>query len=275
MFNAQASKAAILYRTCVEGLANYITSLGATDVVLGLSGGIDSAVVACMCTDAFGADHVHGVMMPGPYSSDHSITDAQQLSENLGIHSVVVSINSAYDAFARSLSEVSDCFGGVAAENTQARCRMIILMALSNAHNWMLVNTDNKSEAMMGYSTLYGDTAGVYAPMGGLYKVDVYAIARWLNNSAVMAHTTPPIPPHIIAKPPSAELADNQRDEDVFGCYADLDRLLIAYVERGMTAEELIASGEDARYVSFIMDRIRATAFKRKLLPAYPQISYE
>ena len=271
---ANMSTTADKYHTCVDGLKAYISALGISDVVLGLSGGIDSAVVACMCADAFGPTHVHGVLMPGPYSSKHSVTDAHELAQNLGIHAVCVPITEAYEAFNRSISLVSDSFSGIASENTQARCRMVVLMALSNAHNWMLINTDNKSEAMMGYSTLYGDTAGVYAPMGGLYKIDVYAIAYWLNNQAAQRGLAPCIPEHILLKPPSAELALDQRDEDVFGSYDDLDRILIACEEHGMSQEDLVAQGEDAAYVSYVFNRIHATAFKRALLPPYPHITY-
>lgn len=191
------------YAACADALKEYARNAGFADVVIGLSGGIDSSLVAAMCVDAFGADHVHGVLLPGPYSTDHSVTDAEELACNLGIKTRTVSIKEPYEAFASVLADA--CGGrlsGLASENTQARCRMVCLMALSNAHGWMLVNTGNKSEAMMGYSTLYGDTAGAFAPIGGIYKTDVYALSRWRNESAAERGEVPPIPEHVLVKPP-------------------------------------------------------------------------
>ncbi|WP_087193855.1 NAD(+) synthase [Gordonibacter sp. An230] len=175
------------YRACVEGLRSFMADAGFSDAVVGLSGGMDSSVVAVMCVDALGADHVHGVLLPGPYSSAHSVEDAEALARNLRIDVSTVSIVEPYEAFARTLAfACGGALAGLAAENTQARCRMVCLMALSNAHGWMLVNTGNKSEAYTGYSTLYGDTAGAFAPIGGLYKTDVYAVARWRNGEEGM-----------------------------------------------------------------------------------------
>lgn len=267
------------YQTCVGGLREFAASIGTTDVVLGLSGGIDSSLVACMCVDAFGAAHVHGYMLPGPFSSEHSLADAQELGHNLGLHVERISIVEPYEAFARALgphcsTDRESGFSGLASENTQARCRMVVLMALSNAHGWMMVNTGNKSEAMMGYSTLYGDTAGAYAPIGGLYKTDVFAVCRWLNESAARKGMTPPIPENVLVKPPSAELAPGQKDEDTLGSYAELDRILIDHVERGMDASALIAAGYDAEEVRRITDRVSSYEFKRALEPDFPSISY-
>ena len=202
------------YRLCVNALKGFMDDAGFSDVVIGLSGGMDSSLVAVMCADALGADRVHGVLMPGPYSTDHSVDDALDLARNLGIRTRTVSIAEPYRAFEAALAEA--CGGklsGLAAENTQARCRMVCLMALSNAYGWMLVNTGNKSEAMMGYSTLYGDTAGAFAPIGGLYKTDVFAVARWRNRQAEIAGEVPPIPEHLFVKPPRAELSPDQEDE--------------------------------------------------------------
>ncbi|MDO4442860.1 MAG: NAD(+) synthase [Slackia sp.] len=262
------------YRACVEGLAKFARGIGMSDVVIGLSGGIDSSLAACMCVDAFGADHVHGYMLPGPYSSEHSLVDAQELALNLGMRAERISIDKPFSAFVDVLGEHCIMARGLAAENTQARCRMVVLMALSNAHGWMMVNTGNKSEAMMGYSTLYGDTAGAFAPIGGLYKTDVFAMSYWVNESARANGMTAPIPEHVLIKPPSAELAPDQRDEDTLGSYAELDRLLIDYVERGMTREELVAAGYDAAEVKRVTDRVDAYAFKRALEPPFPAIAY-
>ena len=262
------------YRACVDGLASFAHGIGMTDAVLGLSGGIDSSLVACMCVDAFGADHVHGYMLPGPYSSEHSLVDAQELALNLGIRAERISIGKPFEAFVDALGPHCIMSRGLAAENTQARCRMVVLRALSNAHGWMMVNTGNKSEAMMGYSTLYGDTAGAFAPIGGLYKTDVFAMSRWLNEKAQAEGAVAPIPEHVLLKPPSAELAPDQRDEDTLGSYAELDRLLIDYAERGKSREELVAAGYDAAEVERVTGRVDAYAFKRALEPPFAPIAY-
>ena len=264
------------YRLCVEALRGFAEGAGFSDAVIGLSGGMDSSIVAVMCADAFGADHVHGVLLPGPYSSEHSVEDAWELAGNLGIEAQVVSVCEPYEAFERVLARA--CGGelaGLAAENTQARCRMVCLMALSNAYGWMLVNTGNKSEAMMGYSTLYGDTAGAFAPLGGLYKTDVYAVARWRNAQAEAAGAVPPVPERVFAKPPSAELSPDQEDERSMGIdYPTLDALLQAHVERGLDADALMAEGFDAAQVERVLSTVRATAFKRALEPPYPQVAF-
>lgn len=262
------------YRVCVDGLTSFARGIGMTDAVLGLSGGIDSSLVACMCVDAFGADHVHGYMLPGPYSSEHSLVDAQELARNLGIRAERISIDKPFEAFVDVLGPHCIMARGLAAENTQARCRMVVLMALSNAHGWMMVNTGNKSEAMMGYSTLYGDTAGAFAPIGGLYKTDVFAMSRWLNEKAAAEGRVAPIPEHVLLKPPSAELAPDQRDEDTLGSYDELDRLLIDYVEHGMGRDELAAAGYDVDEVRRVVGRVDAYAFKRALEPPFPVIEY-
>lgn len=207
-----------MYEACTDALGAFVRSAGFTDVVIGLSGGMDSTLVAVMAHDALGADHVHGVMLPGPYSSESSIDDAEALAANLGISNITVPICEPFEAFEAVLARA--CGGaliGLAAENTQARCRMVCLMALSNAHGWLMLNTGNKSEAAMGYSTLYGDTAGAFAPLGGVYKTDVFAMARWRNRRAVEEGTCGPIPVNVFVKPPSAELAPDQEDEKSLG----------------------------------------------------------
>lgn len=261
------------YAACTDALREYARNAGFTDVLIGLSGGIDSSLVAAMCVDAFGASHVHGVLLPGPYSSEHSVTDAEALARNLGIQTRTISIKAPYEAFADVLADA--CGGaleGLAAENTQARCRMVCLMALSNAHGWMLVNTGNRSEAMMGYSTLYGDTAGAFAPIGGIYKTDVYALSRWRNQQAADAGRVPPIPENVLVKPPSAELAPGQQDERSMGIeYAELDRILEAHLDHGMSPEEVAAQGHDRALVDDVLRRVRSYAFKRALEPPFPQ----
>lgn len=265
-----------MYNTCVDALKEYADGAGFTDMVIGLSGGIDSSLVATMSVDAFGAGHVHGVLLPGPYSSDHSLDDAKALAANLGIEAQVISICEPYEAFETVLGK--PCGGelsGVAAENTQARCRTVVLMALSNRYNWMLVNTGNKSEAMMGYSTLYGDTAGAFAPLGGVYKTEVYALAHWRNSQAGEAGETEPIPAHVLVKAPSAELSPGQEDEKSMGIkYAELDKLLKAHVEQGMNAEELAAAGFDESEARRIVSTVEHYAFKRAMEPPYPEAKF-
>ena len=269
-------QAAQQYKTCVKALKGYADGAGFTDVVIGLSGGIDSSLVAKMCVDAFGADHVHGLLMPGPYSTDHSVSDARDLADNLGISARVVSICEPFEAFEKVLART--CGGelsGLAAENTQARCRMVCLMAVSNTFGWLLVNTGNKSEAMMGYSTLYGDTAGGYAPIGGLYKTDVLRVARWLNETAEDNGEVPPIPEHVLTKPPSAELSLGQEDEKSMGIdYASLDALLIEHVEHGLGAEELVAKGFDPYTVERILHTVASYEYKRAMEPPFPDAKF-
>ena len=252
-----------MYEACTDALSAFVRSAGFTDVVIGLSGGMDSTLVAVMAADALGADHVHGVMLPGPYSSESSIDDAEALALALGISNITVPICEPFEAFEAVLARA--CGGaltGLAAENTQARCRMVCLMALSNAHGWLMLNTGNKSEAAMGYSTLYGDTAGAFAPLGGVYKTDVFAMARWRNRRVV--------------KPPSAELAPDQEDEKSLGVdYATLDRILVAYVEEGKDAAAIVAeSGLSRDLVDYVIARTDANAFKRALEPPYPDAPF-
>lgn len=260
------------YEACLQALKDYVAGAGFTDVVIGLSGGIDSAVTATICVDAFGADHVHGYMLPGPYSTGHSVDDAQDLAHNLQISATILSILEPYEAFERTFEKVcGEAMGSLAGQNTQARCRMVCLMALSNQYGWLLVNTGNKSEAMMGYSTLYGDTAGAFAPLGGLYKTDVYAVGRYCNEQAIASGKTPPIPEHTFTKPPSAELAFGQQDEKVLGIdYASLDRILIGHYERGMSAEELADDNYTGAAIEEFFRTADGWAFKRAMEPPFP-----
>ena len=257
-----------MYDACTAALGDFVRGAGFTDVVIGLSGGMDSSLVAVMAADALGAAHVHGVMLPGPYSSESSIDDAEALAANLGIEVRTVSICEPFEAFETVLGRA--CGGelaGLAAENTQARCRMVCLMALSNAHGWLLLNT------------LYGDTAGAFAPLGSVYKTDVFAMARARNRRAVEAGDVGPIPVNVFVKPPSAELSPDQEDEKSLGIdYATLDRILVAAVEHGRAPEAvaaaLVAEGREAeaarRLVDDVLARTAANAFKRALEPPYP-----
>lgn len=260
------------YEICVNALKEYVANAGFNEVIVGLSGGLDSALTATMCVDALGASCVHGLLLPGPYSSAHSITDAQKLAENLEIESEVVSITEPYESFMRALKDpFGQALKGIAAENTQARCRMICLMAVSNQQGWMLINTSNKSETMMGYSTLYGDTAGAFAPLGGLYKTDVYKLAYWRNEQGLKQKGIAPIPKNTLEKPPSAELSPNQEDERAMGIsYDELDKILIDLVERKKGPEEITDEHLSLEKVMQIQKRIEAYAFKRDNEPPFP-----
>lgn len=264
------------YRICCEALGDFVVQAGFSDVIIGLSGGLDSAVVATMAADALGAEHVFGLLMPGPYSSDHSLRDARELADRLQIQTAEISITPPFEAFAAQLDGVfGGTLDGLAAENTQARCRMIYLMALSNARGWLLLNTGNKSEAMMGYSTLYGDTAGAFAPIGGLYKTDVFAVARWRDEEALRAGLTPPIPEEVLLKPPSAELSPEQTDEASLGLdYVTLDAILIGIYEEGLSDGELVARGFSAEAVADVRRRAASYAYKRALEPLFPQAAF-
>lgn len=264
------------YEACLDALKAYAADAGFADVLIGLSGGIDSAVTAVMCVDAFGADHVHGYMLPGPYSTGHSVDDARELADNLHVEATVLSILEPYEAFERTIERtIGEPMNDLAVQNTQARCRMVCLMALSNHYGWMLVNTGNKSEAMMGYSTLYGDTAGAFAPLGGLYKTDVYAVGRYRNDQAAAAGQVPPIPANTFTKPPSAELAPGQQDEKALGIdYAALDRILIGHYELGKSADELADTEHDAEAIGKLLRRADGYAFKRAQEPPFPQTRF-
>jgi len=263
-----------IYDICVESLRRYTLNAGFTEVVIGLSGGIDSALTAVMCADAFGADKVHAVLLPGPYSSEHSITDAMAEVQTLGLDARLLSINEPYEAFAQLLApECDGALAGMASQNTQARCRMVVLMALSNHHGWLMVNTSNKSEAMMGYSTLYGDTAGAFAPIGGIYKSTVYEVARARNERARAQGLPEPIPANVLRKAPSAELAPGQEDEASLGIsYHMLDPVLISHFEQGLSAESVAERvGLEQAFVKDIIARAESFAFKRAVEPPFPE----
>lgn len=264
------------YERSCNALRDYAQAAGFSDIVIGLSGGIDSSLVAKMCVDVFGADHVHGYLLPGPYSTDHSLVDAQDLADNLGIATEIVPIVEPYQAFSEVLFKALDGeLTGLASENTQARCRMVCLMAISNHYGWMMINTGNKSEAAMGFSTLYGDTSGAFAPIGGLYKTDVFAICHMLNERALLAGEIPPIPENVLIKPPSAELSPDAKDETAMGIdYATLDQILIKYYEQGVDIPDLVAQGFDEEQVAYVIKRVDGYAFKRAIEPPYPMDTF-
>lgn len=267
----QAEKA---YQSCVSALQTFMDEKGFSEVVLGLSGGIDSALACVMCTDALGASCVHAVLMPGPYSTKHSVTDACRLAQNLALDTLTIPIDTSYCAFAKAFEKAcGKNLAGLAAENVQARCRMVTLMMLANTYGWMLVNTSNKSEALMGYSTLYGDMAGAFAPLGDLYKTDVYTLARWRNARGMCVCGTPPIPCSTLTKPPSAELSAGQSDEASMGItYELLDRLLFELTERKSDKNALTEAGFSKEDIDRVCAAYHKSAFKRQLLPPHPHL---
>jgi NAD+ synthase (glutamine-hydrolysing) len=256
---------------------DYVGKNGFTDVVIGLSGGIDSAVTASLAVDALGAEHVHGVLMPGPHSSRGSVDDATVFAANLGIETLTLPITEPLEAFRELSRKVLGQEGSfLARQNIQARIRTIHLMHLSNTFGWLLLNTGNKSEAAMGFSTLYGDTAGALAPLGNVYKTDVYGLAHWRNGKGVV------IPSAIIEKAPSAELYDGQRDQDSLPPYDLLDRILRLHIEDGLGVDQILEytrqeaddEGVTTELVEQVLDTVRGAEYKRRQEPLAPSLGY-
>jgi NAD+ synthase (glutamine-hydrolysing) len=248
-----------VWRALVLGLKDFIDKNGLPSVVLGLSGGIDSAVVAALAVDALGADRVHGVGMPSKYSSEHSLSDAQDLATRLGLHYSVVPIAPMVDAYHGSVE-----LTGVAAENLQARVRGTLLMGLSNQHGHLLLTTGNKSEVAVGYSTLYGDSAGGFGPIKDVPKTLVWELSRWRNAYARRRGEVEPIPQRCIDKPPSAELAPGQVDTDSLPSYDELDAILADYVDGDLGMAQLLERGHDAETVARVLRLVDAAEFKRR-----------
>ena len=252
------------YEALVLATRDYVHKNGFTDVGVGVSGGIDSSLVAVIATDALGADHVHGVLMPSRYSSDHSVADAEALCRNLGIDHRIIPVEPGHQAF---LDMLAPSFDGLdpdlAEENVQSRIRGTLLMALSNKFGWLILTTGNKSESAVGYSTLYGDTAGAYAVIKDLWKLQVYAFARYRNQRAGRDL----IPENVLVKPPSAELRPDQRDDQSLPPYDVLDPLLEAYVEGDLTPADLGAQGYDPELVNRITSLVDRAEYKRRQNP--------
>src|SRR5512132_81619 len=246
------------------GLRDYVDKNGFREVVVGVSGGIDSAVTAALAAEALGADRVHCISMPSRFSSEGTRADARRLAESLGCSFREIPIGAIVDAFDAALA---DAFSGTQAdlteENIQARARGVLLMALSNKFGWMLVATGNTSELSVGYATLYGDMAGGFALLKDVYKTDVFRLARHLNERAGREL----IPQSIVDRAPSAELRDNQFDEDSLPPYADLDRVLEAYVELDRSREEMTTDGFDAETVERALALIDRAEYKRRQAP--------
>jgi NAD+ synthase (glutamine-hydrolysing) len=253
-----------LWRALCVGTADYVAKNGFSDVVVGLSGGVDSALVAAVAADSVGAEHTHAVLMPSRYSSAHSIADAEDLADNLGVDRRTIGIEPAHDAFSRMLAESFDRLAeDLTEENLQSRIRGVLLMALSNKFGWLVLTTGNKSETAVGYSTLYGDSAGGLAVIKDVPKLKVYELCRWRNSVA----GGPWIPESILAKPPSAELRPGQTDEQSLPPYEVLDPLIEDYVDGDMTAEQLVEAGHDAELVARIARLVDLAEYKRRQSP--------
>ena len=257
-----------MWQALVIGLRDYVSKNGFRSVVLGLSGGIDSALVAAIAVDAIGAKAVNGVAMPSKYSSDHSIEDAQLLADNTGIHFRITPIAPMVDAYLENLT-----LKGLAEENLQARVRGTTLMGISNQEGHLVLATGNKSELAVGYSTLYGDAVGGFAPIKDIYKTDVWALANWRNQKAMKDGAVAPIPERSITKEPSAELRPGQKDSDSLPDYKVLDKLLMAYVDQDHGYEQLLIEGFEPQLVRRVLSLVDKAEYKRRQYPPGTKVS--
>ena len=272
-FWPRLSDPAEVYAALVTGVRDYVRKNGFRSVILALSGGIDSALTATIAADAIGPGSVHVVLMPSRYSSEHSVTDAEDLVNRQGLHTLTIPIASMVDAFTKELTPAGFPETGLPAENLQARVRGVVLMGLSNAGGHLVLTTGNKSELATGYSTLYGDSAGGFGPIKDVLKTLVWELSRWRNAEAARQGATPPIPENSISKPPSAELAPGQMDTDSLPPYEVLDALLDDYVEKDMGTAQLIAAGHDPALVERVVRLVDAAEYKRRQYPPGPKIS--
>lgn len=264
------SEEAEVWEALVLATRDFVVKNRFSDVVIGLSGGVDSALVAAIAVDAVGADHVHGVLMPSRYSSDHSISDAVALAENLGVEYRTIAIEPGHIALMEMLASSYDGNSiGLAEENLQSRLRAVTLMGLSNAFGWLLLNTGNKSESSVGYSTLYGDSAGGYAVIKDVSKLLVYRLCRHRNDRAGRDL----IPDNVLVKPPSAELRPDQRDDQSLPPYEELDPILAMYVEGDHSIEEIIAAGHNQAVVERIVGLVDLAEYKRRQSPPGPRVT--
>jgi NAD+ synthase (glutamine-hydrolysing) len=257
-----------IWNALVLGVRDYVQKNGFKSVVLGLSGGIDSSVCAAIAVDAIGAENVFGVSLPSKYSSEHSLSDAATLAENTGLMYSTEAIEPYVEQFVSKLA-----LQGLAAENLQARVRALILMAKSNTDGHLLLSTGNKTELAVGYSTIYGDAAGGYAPIKDVEKTLVWDLARYRNEIAVQNKQTPPIPESSINKPPSAELRANQLDQDTLPEYEVLDQILELHIEQRKSESEIVAGGFDAATVSAVLKLVSASEWKRRQSAIGPRIT--
>ena len=247
-----------IHEAIVLGIRDYFSKMGFTKAIVGSSGGIDSAVTIALACAALGKENVRAILMPSQYSTGHSVSDAEQLSKNLGNPYDIVPIKNIYDSFLTELKPIyKDSAFGLAEENIQARTRGNLLMAIANKFGYILLNTSNKSELATGYGTLYGDMAGGLGVLGDCYKMQIYALAEYINRDAVI------IPKNIITKPPSAELRPGQKDTDSLPQYAVLDKLLYQYIERRQGPNEIKAMGFEAALVDRVLKMVNVNEYKR------------
>lgn len=247
-----------IYQALLLGISDYFRKMGFTKAILGSSGGIDSAVTLALACEALGKENVRAILMPSEYSSDHSVNDAVQLSKNLGNPYDIIPIRNIYNAFLKELEPLFNGLPfGLAEENTQSRTRGNLLMSISNKFGYILLNTSNKSELATGYGTLYGDMAGGLSVLGDVYKMQVYALARYINRDKEI------IPQNIIDKAPSAELRPNQKDSDSLPDYPILDKVLYQYIERRMSPQDLLKMGIEAPLVHRILKLVNTSEYKR------------
>ncbi|MFI2377561.1 NAD+ synthase [Streptomyces sp. NPDC018964] len=257
-----------VYSALVVGLRAYVAKNGFRSVLIGLSGGIDSALVAAIACDAVGAENVYGVSMPSKYSSEHSKDDAAELARRTGLNYRTVPIEPMFDAYMGALG-----LTGLAEENLQSRLRGTLLMAISNQEGHIVLAPGNKSELAVGYSTLYGDSVGAYGPIKDVYKTSVFRLAEWRNRAAAERGQTPPIPENSITKPPSAELRPGQVDTDSLPDYPVLDAILALYVDQDRGADEIVAAGFDAELVTKTLRMVDRAEYKRRQYPPGTKIS--
>jgi len=252
----------VLYGKLVQGVESFFREQGKERAVLGLSGGIDSAVVLCLAVEALGADNVHAILMPSPYSTLHSVADAVELAGNLNVNHTIVPIETILNRYTK---EMEDLFCGdikdITLENIQARIRANILMAFSNNTGALVLNTSNKSELAMGYGTLYGDLCGALMVIADQYKLEVYSLARYINSIKKV------IPESTLTKEPSAELRAEQKDSDSLPEYSVLDPILYSLIEQGKSPQEIISAGSEMILVDRILKQMALSSFKIHQLP--------
>jgi NAD+ synthase (glutamine-hydrolysing) len=266
--NSKPETINLIHSALVLGIRDYFAKLGFKKAILGLSGGIDSALVLCLAAEALGKENVMSLLLPSGFSSDHSLADAKQLCENLGTKYETVPIENNFQSFIQTLNPFfKDLPFNVAEENLQARVRGVLLMAFSNKFGYILLNTTNKSEAAVGYGTLYGDMCGGLAVLGDVYKTQVYELCNYINRNGEI------IPQNIITKPPSAELRPNQKDSDSLPEYDVLDKILFQYIEKRQGPKELVAMGFDKKLVDRILKMVNSNEWKRNQAPPILRVS--
>jgi NAD+ synthase (glutamine-hydrolysing) len=266
----ESDKIELIHDALIMGIRDYFKKLNFSKAILGLSGGIDSAVTLALAAQALGKDNVRPVLLPSRYSSDHSITDAIVLAENIGCSYDQISIDKAFAAFEESLEPVFENIPfGLAEENIQARTRAVLLMGMANKLGYILLNTSNKSEAAVGYGTLYGDMCGGISVLGDVYKTDVFGLAHYINRHKEI------IPLNSITKPPSAELRPDQKDSDSLPDYDLLDQILFLYIEKRKGPSDIVKAGFEEAVVNRVLRMVNSNEWKRQQTPPILRVSYK